>query len=127
MILCLNAGSSSLKFAMYRMGDEKEELLTSGNVPVDAARESSALGAAVQRVFADLDTRGFPAPSVVGHRLVHGGPAYSAPQRIDAEPERLEGLGADERWRAGLGHERDHRALAAFEAKPHLSERPECR
>ena len=85
VILCLNAGSSSLKFAMYRMGDEKEELLTSGNVPVDAARESSALGAAVQRVFADLDTRGFPAPSVVGHRLVHGGPAYSAPQRIDAK------------------------------------------
>ena len=85
VILCLNAGSSSLKFALYRMGEEKEELLASGNMPVDATHESPELGAAVRQVFADLETRGFPAPAAVGHRLVHGGPAYAAPRRIDAE------------------------------------------
>jgi acetate kinase len=85
LILCLNAGSSSLKFAVYRMGEGKEELLTSGEKPVDATSESPALRAAVRQVFADLETHGFPAPAAVGHRLVHGGPAYAAPQRIDVE------------------------------------------
>jgi acetate kinase len=84
-ILCLNAGSSSLKFALYRMGDQKEELLTSGTMPADATRDASEHRAAVRRVFADLETRGLSAPAAAGHRLVHGGPAYAAPRRIDAE------------------------------------------
>jgi acetate kinase len=83
-ILCLNAGSSSLKFALYRMGEKTEELLTSGNVRADATRGASEHRATVRQVFADLDARGFSAPAAVGHRLVHGGPAYAAPQRIDA-------------------------------------------
>jgi len=84
-ILCLNAGSSSLKFALYRMGEKKEELLTSGEMRADSTRESSEHRATVRQAFADLEKRGFPAPAAVGHRLVHGGPAYAAPQRIDAE------------------------------------------
>src|SRR5438477_5720344 len=83
-ILCLNAGSSSLKFALYRMGETKEELLTSGTMRADPTRESSQHGAAVRRVFADLEQRGVPAAAAIGHRLVHSGPAYAAPQRIDA-------------------------------------------
>src|SRR5207302_1532479 len=83
-ILCLNAGSSSLKFALYRMGETKEELLTSGTMRADPTRESSQHRAAVRRVFADLEQRGVPAAAAIGHRLVHGGPAYAAPQRIDA-------------------------------------------
>ena len=83
-ILCLNAGSSSLKFALYRMGETKEELLTSGTMRADPTRESSQHGAAVRRVFADLEQRGVPAAAAIGHRLVHGGPAYAAPRRIDA-------------------------------------------
>src|SRR5256884_2517868 len=83
-ILCLNAGSSSLKFALYRMGETKEELLTSGTIRADPTRESSQHGAAVRRVFADLEQRGVPAAAAIGHRLVHGGPAYAAPRRIDA-------------------------------------------
>src|SRR2546421_8817080 len=83
-ILCLNAGSSSLKFALYRMGEKKEELLTSGTTRADATRESSEHRAAVRQVFADLEQRGFPAAAAIGHRLVHGGPAYATPQRIDA-------------------------------------------
>src|SRR2546427_5057686 len=83
-ILCLNAGSSSLKFALYRMGERKEELLTSGTMRADATRESSEHRAAVRQVFADLERRALPARAAAGHRLVHGGPAYAAPRRIDA-------------------------------------------
>ena len=84
-ILCLNAGSSSLKFALYRIDDTKEELLTSGTIRADATGASSEFGAAVRQVVADLEKRGLATPAAVGHRLVHGGPAYAAPRRIDAE------------------------------------------
>jgi acetate kinase len=84
-ILCLNAGSSSLKFAVYRMGETKDELLTNGTIRADATGASSEYGAAVREVFADLEKRGIPTPAAAGHRLVHGGPAYTAPRRIDAE------------------------------------------
>jgi acetate kinase len=84
-VLCLNAGSSSLKFALYRLGETKEELLTHGAIRADATGASSEHRAAVRQVFADLDTRGFPAPAAAGHRLVHGGPAYAAPRRIDGD------------------------------------------
>ena len=84
-ILCLNAGSSSLKFALYRIDDTKEELLTSGTIRADATGASSEFGAAVRQVVADLEKRGLATPAAAGHRLVHGGPAYAAPRRIDAE------------------------------------------
>jgi acetate kinase len=83
LVLCLNAGSSSLKFALYRMGKGKEELLTQGAMPANARNGSHEHREAARRVFADLDTHGFPKPAAVGHRLVHGGPAHGAPQRID--------------------------------------------
>jgi acetate kinase len=84
-ILCLNAGSSSLKFAVYRMGETKDELLTNGTIRADATGASSEYRAAVRQVFADLEKRGLATPVAAGHRLVHGGPAYAAPRRIDAE------------------------------------------
>src|SRR5258708_36757723 len=80
-ILCLNAGSSSLKFALYRMGETKEELLTSGTTPADATGESAEHGAAVRRVLADLEQRGVPAAAAIGHRLAHRGPARPRPPR----------------------------------------------
>src|SRR5207248_9168022 len=78
-ILCLNAGSSSLKFAVYRMDETKDALVTSGTIRADATGGSSEYGAAVRDVFADLDKRGIATPAAAGHRLVHGGPAYAAP------------------------------------------------
>jgi acetate kinase len=84
-ILCLNAGSSSLKFAVYRMDDGKEELLTSGTMRADATAASAQHRVAVRQVFADLERQGASAPAAVGHRLVHGGPEYDAPRRIDAD------------------------------------------
>ncbi len=83
-ILCLNAGSSSLKFAVYRL-DGKEELLTSGTMRADATAASAQHRVAVRQVFADLEERGVPTLAAVGHRLVHGGPEYDAPRRIDTD------------------------------------------
>ena len=102
-ILCLNVGSSSLKFALYRMSDEAEALLASGVVErlgqpdgrfwlgsphgetlADMSGEFPEHRAAVRQVFDSLEKHGFSAPDAVGHRLVHGGPDHTGPQRIDA-------------------------------------------
>jgi acetate kinase len=102
-ILCLNGGSSSLKFALYRMA-EGEALLASGAVErlglpdgrfwlrgsggeplADTSRQFHGHGVAVRQVFAALDVHRFPAPVAVGHRLVHGGPEYAAPRRVDSD------------------------------------------
>src|SRR5256885_10374921 len=87
-ILCLNAGSSSLKFALYRIDDTKEELLTSGTIRADATGASSEFGAAVRQVVADLEKRGLATPAAVGHRLGHRGPPDPAPPRNHARPPR---------------------------------------
>jgi acetate kinase len=105
-ILCLNGGSSSLKFALYRLGGKAggEELLAEGAVERLAlpgaslwARRSGGADAvehagpfpdhhaAVGAVFDVLEALGWPGPAAVGHRLVHGGPAHVAPERVDAQ------------------------------------------
>ena len=103
-VLCLNAGSSSLKFAVYRMAaDKTETLLAEGEVERVGARESRlrahAAGAkapierdesfpdhvaAVGGVFAAIEALGVSAPEAAGHRIVHGGPRHTVPARIDA-------------------------------------------
>jgi acetate kinase len=37
VLLCLNSGSSSLKFALYQIGDEEEVLLAQGAVERNGA------------------------------------------------------------------------------------------
>ena len=102
-ILCLNGGSSSLKFALYRMSGDAEVRLANGAVErlglpdgrfwlrgperdilTDASLESRDHRDAVRQVFDALDKHGVSTPAAVGHRLVHGGPDHTAPQRIDA-------------------------------------------
>ena len=105
-ILCLNGGSSSLKFALYRLGGKAaggEELLAEGAVerlglpgarlwarrpgeaePVEHAGPFPDHHAAVGAVFDVLEGFGLPSSAAVGHRLVHGGPAHVAPERVDA-------------------------------------------
>lgn len=111
-VLTLNAGSSSLKFALYRLGGGDAELVASGQVERigsdgilrarGAAGEGLAgrgLGAgeaadhasAVRAVLAFLKET-FPEAEVaiVGHRIVHGGPDFDAPVLLDdAVVERL--------------------------------------
>ena len=106
-ILVLNAGSSSLKFQVFgiegpdrllrqvkgqidgvgtsprlrAVGPDKEPLVDQAYSPDDVAD----LPAATQVAGAWLrETQGFEL-AAVGHRVVHGGPQYAQPVRLDAE------------------------------------------
>jgi acetate kinase len=96
-VLTLNAGSSSIKFGLYD-GAAEPALLSAGqveNIGGDAALITGdarrALGAAdhaaaVAAILSALEpvlegTR----VAAVGHRIVHGGPRYSAPVHLDDE------------------------------------------
>ena len=102
-ILCLNSGSSSLKFAVYALGGGEERRRLEGAVErigLDGARlwlrdERGApledgpadLGdhrAALAALPAALERGRSPALDAVGHRVVHGGPDHTAPARVDA-------------------------------------------
>jgi acetate kinase len=103
-ILCLNSGSSSLKFALYQMGKNEEVLLAKGEVK-GIGLENSSLQIqdgkkqnfeelkidhlnhrlALKEIFAALKRFNLPRPDAVGHRLVHGGPKYNAPEHVTPE------------------------------------------
>jgi acetate kinase len=92
-VLALNSGSSSLKFGLYRVGPAQTDRLVSGEAGAigsenssfevsdarDTTLHSEKAAIATQadalirvgRLFAE---RNMPAPSAVGHRIVHGGP-----------------------------------------------------
>lgn len=100
-ILCLNGGSSSLKFAIYRFSGAKEERIFSGAVEAigedsgkawlrsgdKALQETSGKfpdhTTAVETMFAALQKQGVERLEAAGHRIVHGGPKFITPQLID--------------------------------------------
>lgn len=100
-ILCLNGGSSSLKFAVYRISDGGEERVFSGAIEAIGAEGGRAWlragdkvlsdqsgsfanhAEAVRTMFAALKTQGVTELAAAGHRIVHGGPKFTEPQRID--------------------------------------------
>lgn len=73
--LALNSGSSSLKYGLYAV-DQAPVLLVGGTIETtdDHARFFDTIEAALTR---------WPAPTVIGHRIVHGGPHRDAHCRID--------------------------------------------
>jgi acetate kinase len=101
VVLCLNSGSSSLKFAVYQVG--REELrLASGAVerigapdgrvwlrtragePVhEATQPVHDHASAARDVFAALKAQRLDRAAAVGHRVVHGGPELTSAQRVD--------------------------------------------
>lgn len=102
-ILSLNGGSSSLKYAVYRLGNAAEERIFSGAVE-DIGQSSGKAWlssgekslqeetgkfpdhtAAMKKMFAALREQGVEKPAAAGHRIVHGGPRFTAPQLIDAQ------------------------------------------
>ena len=114
-ILCLNAGSSSLKFAVYEHkaaaagGDESRlvagaveriglkegrfRLNNGDTAATETAGEYPDHATAVHAVFDALERRGLSALDAVGHRLVHGGAEHTAPERVNAQLlEALRGL-----------------------------------
>jgi len=100
-ILCLNSGSSSLKFALFSISDSAEQRLLSGAVEeigpearlwlhqdgkVLLDRREALPGAreCIAAIFSALDRLKLARPQAAGHRIVHGGPSYTQPERIDA-------------------------------------------
>ena len=106
VILTLNAGSSSLKFAAFRLADGGEpSLLASGQIEgigatakgsvKSASGETAELSfdrsharvdhaAAMGAILDWLRQAGYNSSIVaVGHRIVHGGPDYAEPVLID--------------------------------------------
>jgi acetate kinase len=110
-VLVLNAGSSSLKFAVYEQRDglplifkgSVSSLRTNPRLKLSTGkaveerslgRESLEIGAAVEVVAAEIGERGFGHPvAAVGHRIVNGGRDFISPVVLD-EPvvERLREL-----------------------------------
>jgi acetate kinase len=100
-ILCLNGGSSSLKYAVYGISDAGEERVFSGAIEAIGAEGGRAWlragdkalsdqsgsfpnhAEAVRTMFAALKAQGVTELAAAGHRIVHGGPKFTAPQRID--------------------------------------------
>ncbi len=84
--LTLNAGSSSLKFAVFDLADLNRCLLRR-NLPL--ATDGGDPGAAIERALAtvSLALAAIPAShlSVIGHRVVHGGRHFNRPTLLDAE------------------------------------------
>jgi acetate kinase len=78
-VLCLNSGSSSLKFAVYQVGRD-ERRVAGGAVERIGSNDHTS---AARQVFAALDAQGLEATAAVGHRVVHGGPDLSSPRRVD--------------------------------------------
>ena len=74
VILCINSGSSSLKFALYRLSTCNEVSLYQGSVGGVSA---------ISQIFELLDHRRLPAPHAVGHRVVHGGREHRRAERVD--------------------------------------------
>jgi acetate kinase len=103
-ILTINGGSSSIKFALFEAGDSLRRILEGGieriGLPeatwrvkgfnqadnfsrlVPAPDHTAAVGVLMDWIE---EHSGRDALTAVGHRVVHGGPKYSKPQRITAE------------------------------------------
>ena len=71
IVLALNGGSSSLKYALFD-GDREVKRGERDRIGTDHA-------AAVRAILGELAVR----PDAVGHRLVHGGPDHCAPAVVD--------------------------------------------
>ena len=86
IVLALNAGSSSLKYALFdvRQG-AVTELLREG---LERRAGHGPLHEQLPRLFARVAEASHAEPDVVVHRLVHGGPDHASPIRIDAALRR---------------------------------------
>jgi acetate kinase len=93
-VLCLNAGSSSLKYALFLVSGSGEERLGAGNVQGIGSKEGpenheQAFVVALER----LSREALPEPTVAAHRVVHGGSDFSEPTLLDgAATNRLRAL-----------------------------------
>jgi len=104
LILCLNSGSSSLKFAVFRCDQGDNVELARGAVegisqehgrlwirqprdsqPQESQRSFNSHPAAFEAATDLLATLKLPNFSIVGHRVVHGGDEFDLPTLIDRQ------------------------------------------
>lgn len=123
LVLALNAGSSTVKYALYRMGPGLEKELAKGTLETGGTTASD--------IFDDVRQKVEPhgVPSLVGHRMVHGGAHFTAPVRVDEpvldELERLRSLAplhlppALDLMRHALSRYVDARHVACFDTAFH--------
>ena len=103
-VLTINGGSSSIKFAMYEVGDSLDRILEGAieriglpettlrvkglssadnfSRPMAVPDHTGAVGVLMEWIE---ERNGQDALTAVGHRVVHGGPKYNEPRRIIAE------------------------------------------
>ncbi|MBV8068057.1 MAG: acetate/propionate family kinase [Candidatus Eremiobacteraeota bacterium] len=79
-ILCLNGGSSSLKFAAYRCSESKKPVRIASGEAAAGAGGDAALAAVLSQIQMDESKL-----AAVGHRLVFGGSRYVVPTRANDE------------------------------------------
>jgi acetate kinase len=103
-VLTMNRGSATLKSALYETGNREDLLLSiavgregdsgshlkivdgTGTSLLDTPVDDGISDGALNAMLAWLGEHGFLSHlGAVGHRLVHGGPHYSDPQRITPE------------------------------------------
>ncbi len=98
-ILVFNAGSSSLKFGVFRLGREEGEILKGSldrfrdgraelrlrHGAVDDRRmvDCDGIAGATAMVPALLETAGLGALDAIGHRVAHGGGRFAGPALLD--------------------------------------------
>jgi acetate kinase len=76
-ILCLNCGSSSIKYAVFDLSLARR---ARGMVEVN---ETTNHLQALQQILTAPDIASIGAPKIVGHRVVHGGEVFDCPTLID--------------------------------------------
>jgi len=103
-ILTINGGSSSIKFALFEIGEAIAQVLAGG---IESIGSPTATLKVTGRTQVDAVSRAVTAPdhnaavtvlmdwvegrgdrdrlSAIGHRVVHGGPKYYEPQRLDLQ------------------------------------------
>jgi acetate kinase len=86
-ILTINAGSSSIKFALFET-DPALRRLDKGSIERIGLADGPDQQAALEQLQKWAESRAGTGGSdlkAVGHRIVHGGPKYSAPVRLTSE------------------------------------------
>ena len=76
-VLSLNCGSSSIRWGLYDIANERE--LLSGKV--EEAHDAESAWPRIRKSLCELI--GEFAPDAVGHRVVHGGEHFTEATRID--------------------------------------------
>ncbi|HVW22141.1 MAG TPA: acetate/propionate family kinase [Opitutaceae bacterium] len=117
-VLALNAGSSSLKYALFFAGSAPERALA-GEIDRVRDRDGTGYRQEIDFILGRIaEIGGLEGLAVAGHRVLHGGSRHRAPRRLDA------GLMAELRRLTPLAPEHLPEQIALIEALerrlPHL-------